>query len=54
MRRFSIVVALLLAGTTVQYGQDWPHWRGPSASGVSSGTELPVEWSDTENIAWEA
>jgi outer membrane protein assembly factor BamB len=34
--------------------EDWPHWRGPSASGVSTERGLPARWSDTENIAWKA
>lgn len=34
--------------------EDWPHWRGPSASGVSPERGLPTRWSDTENIAWKA
>ena len=33
---------------------DWPQWRGPSSSGVSPESALPVTWSATENIAWKA
>ncbi len=32
---------------------NWPHWRGPSANGVSPETALPVAWSATENVAWK-
>jgi outer membrane protein assembly factor BamB len=34
--------------------ENWPHWRGPAASGVSPETRLPHQWSDTQNIAWRA
>jgi outer membrane protein assembly factor BamB len=34
--------------------ENWPHWRGPVASGVSSETGLPLKWSDSENVAWKA
>jgi len=34
--------------------ENWPHWRGPTASGVSSELRLPERWSDTENVAWKA
>jgi outer membrane protein assembly factor BamB len=34
--------------------QQWPNWRGPSASGVSPAVNLPVDWSDTRNVAWKA
>jgi outer membrane protein assembly factor BamB len=33
---------------------DWPHWRGPQASGVSAEASLPTKWSATENVAWKA
>jgi outer membrane protein assembly factor BamB len=49
-------VALMLsvvAGTTVA-AEDWPHWRGPNASGTTTETGLPVRWSATENVAWKA
>ncbi|HJM56087.1 MAG TPA: PQQ-binding-like beta-propeller repeat protein [Planctomycetota bacterium] len=32
--------------------QDWPQFRGPGASGVSTSSELPSSWSETENVAW--
>jgi outer membrane protein assembly factor BamB len=33
---------------------NWPQWRGPLAGGVSSEKNLPVRWSDTENVAWKS
>lgn len=33
---------------------DWPHWRGPQASGVSQETGLPLAWSAKEGVAWRA
>jgi outer membrane protein assembly factor BamB len=47
-----LVIGLAMA-TTVR-AQNWPHWRGPSASGVSTETGLPVQWSDQSGIAWKA
>ncbi|MBI3683792.1 MAG: PQQ-like beta-propeller repeat protein [Acidobacteria bacterium] len=46
-----ILLVLLLA--TILDGENWPQWRGPSGSGVSAETGLPVEWSE-RNIAWKA
>ena len=31
---------------------DWPQFRGPGGLGVSEETDLPVRWSETENLAW--
>jgi outer membrane protein assembly factor BamB len=34
-------------------GSDWPRFRGPNGSGVSSdAAPVPVTWSDTENLKW--
>jgi len=41
----------LVAGVQAQ---QWPTWRGPAASGVSTEKGLPVRWSDQENVAWKA
>ena len=30
----------------------WPQWRGPSQNGVAPG-DVPLEWSDTKNVAWK-
>lgn len=55
MRRLSAIVIATLGLLAAELGADnWPHWRGPSASGVSAEAKLPVRWSATENIAWKA
>jgi len=34
---------------------DWPWWRGPTRNGVAAGTQqLPMKWSDTENVLWKS
>ena len=40
--------------TTTLAGADWPAWRGPLGSGVSTESGLPERWSATENVAWKA
>jgi outer membrane protein assembly factor BamB len=49
----SAVIALSVCTAAVQ-AQNWPHWRGPSASGVSSETGLPSAWSESAGVAWKA
>jgi outer membrane protein assembly factor BamB len=47
-------VVLLLALSTLTLGGDnWPNWRGPTHNGVSDETNLPLEWSTTDNIHWK-
>ena len=31
---------------------DWPQFRGPGGQGSTGEENLPLVWSDTENIAW--
>ena len=55
-RRLSMILfCIFISGLThLVLAENWPHWRGPDATGVSSETGLPLTWSDTENIAWKA
>ncbi len=32
---------------------DWPGWRGPAGTGVSTESDLPTRWSATENVRWK-
>ena len=48
-----MLFCLACAGVTM-LAADWPHWRGPGASGVAGAQTLPVRWSATENVAWKA
>lgn len=45
------VLAVLI--TLPARGADWPSWRGPEGTGVTSETDLPLKWSATENIVWK-
>src|SRR5690606_33714886 len=44
----------LSVGPPPVVADDWPQWRGPSSLGIAAGTGLPVEWSESEGVAWEA
>jgi outer membrane protein assembly factor BamB len=54
MRRLPSLLILVIVIASAAYGENWPNWRGPSASGVTSETGLPFRWSDTENVAWKS
>jgi outer membrane protein assembly factor BamB len=32
---------------------DWPQFRGPLGNGISTEKNLPIQWSETKNIAWK-
>lgn len=33
--------------------EDWPAWRGPTGQGFSSDKNIPLTWSDQENVKWK-
>ena len=33
--------------------ENWPQWRGPDLNGESHEKNLPLKWSQDENIAWK-
>ena len=32
--------------------ENWTQWRGPNNSGISHAKDVPIEWSQTENVRW--
>ncbi|NQT38936.1 MAG: PQQ-binding-like beta-propeller repeat protein [Planctomycetes bacterium] len=50
---FSIVLAALLSPSIGGADEQWPQFRGPTGDGQSSATDLPIRWSETENIVWQ-
>ncbi len=46
------LLALLLLPVAAR--ADWPHFRGPTASGSVEAATPPIEWSADKNVAWTA
>jgi outer membrane protein assembly factor BamB len=56
MRRGPLMLLALLTlapCAAVTWAGNWPQWRGPNNDGISQETNLPLEWSETKNIAWK-
>jgi outer membrane protein assembly factor BamB len=51
MKRFALVLIAVL-GSAVQ-AADWPAWRGPTGQGFSEEKNLPLKWSDKNNVKWK-
>src|SRR5438128_1064737 len=49
-----VLLAFLALLAPAARGENWPQWRGPLGTGVSSEKGLPTEWSLNQNIAWKA
>jgi outer membrane protein assembly factor BamB len=47
----AIALAWALAGAPLL--AQWPEFRGPTGQGHAAGSNLPVEWNETRNVAWK-
>ena len=45
---------IALACARVASAENWPSWRGPTGNGISTETDLPIEWSRQNNVRWRA
>ncbi len=55
MQRLAIALgafALMCSGLPAAEG--WPQFRGPRGDGTSTATNVPLTWSETNNLAWKA
>ncbi|NOT32362.1 MAG: PQQ-binding-like beta-propeller repeat protein [Planctomycetes bacterium] len=34
-------------------GSDWPQFRGPNGNAVVPAADIPLEWSESKNVAWK-
>lgn len=48
----ALAVAFMLLGSGASARQ-WPQFRGPDGQGHSPDTGLPLEWSESRNVAWK-
>jgi outer membrane protein assembly factor BamB len=42
----------LLSAERLVHAEDWPQFRGPDGQGHSSEQDLPLDWSEAENVVW--
>jgi len=55
-RSFHVGVTLLviLSGSTLLRGADWPNYRGPDYDGISDETGWQATWQGAPKVAWKA
>ena len=47
----SLLPTILLAASMAE--QTWPQFRGPRGDGTSMAKDVPLNWSETNNLAWK-
>jgi outer membrane protein assembly factor BamB len=50
--RFAAITSSLFLSAPV-IAADWPQFRGPTGQGTATVTDLPITWSESENVAWK-
>jgi len=55
MQMLSLIIVLCLMISNTYATQNWPSFRGPSASGIMDGYRTPTEWDEgqSQNILWK-
>jgi outer membrane protein assembly factor BamB len=53
MFQHRLIALALIAGCPLLLAADWPQFRGPGGSAISTDTGLPTNWSYDDNIAWK-
>jgi outer membrane protein assembly factor BamB len=51
--RYILSPLLISAIVPVARAENWPGWRGPERTGVTTDTGVPAAWSPTENVLWK-
>ena len=44
---------VIICWVNMSLAGNWPQFRGPGGQGISIDKNLPVTWTDSENIAWK-
>ena len=52
MPRLSILCVCILLTCVNAKADDWTEFRGPTGQGHADATNLPVNWSNEENVTW--
>lgn len=52
VREYSALIVMLSVMFQSSWAEDWTRFRGPGGDGIAASADLPLTWSDTENLAW--
>jgi outer membrane protein assembly factor BamB len=51
--RLIALLFVLSLGAVPSAAQEWPEFRGPGGQGHAGDGAVPLEWSETKNVAWK-
>lgn len=53
VRKIIILLVLLFHNLPAQAGDQWQQFRGPQGDGHSDARNLPLRWSESQNVVWK-
>jgi outer membrane protein assembly factor BamB len=53
MYKVSLLALMTFLGGDPQPTQQWPHWRGPLATGAAPNADPPTIWDEKTNVRWK-
>ncbi|MBN2375172.1 MAG: PQQ-binding-like beta-propeller repeat protein [Sedimentisphaerales bacterium] len=53
MRNWTTGLMILMFTGVTCAGGNWPQFRGPNSNGTTDATDLPLSWSESENVTWK-
>jgi outer membrane protein assembly factor BamB len=53
VRAFAAVVGAIVAVPAANADENWTSYRGPTDQGHCAAANLPMRWSETENVVWK-
>lgn len=51
--KYLVLSLLLFSGSLVLAEDHWPQFRGPAGDGMAKEADIPLTWSENENVAWK-
>ncbi len=49
----AVMIGLFFAWHSTSAAENWPEFRGPQGNGHAAEAQLPLTWSETENVSWK-
>jgi outer membrane protein assembly factor BamB len=53
MKRVILAAGLIIVNSIGIAGDTWPCFRGPTSDGAVTGSQIPLTWSETNNVRWK-
>lgn len=51
--RILLLAVVMTWSANLLHAEDWPQWRGPRLDGSSTEKNLPLQWTEKDNLAWK-